>query len=98
MGIGVRRSDMEIIREILQTNGTGITELRYGANLSYTQIQRYLAFMKNSELISLSKNNANSDCFETTSKGRRVLKMLDELIAVLGYSALSEVEPNESKK
>ena len=95
MGIGVRRSDMEIIREILQMDGTGITLLRYGANLSYPQIQRYLAFLENSRLINVNRNSAHIAGFKTTGKGRRTLNLLDKLISILGYSTLAEVEPKE---
>ena len=95
MGIGVRRSDMEIIRQILVMDGTGITPLRYGANLSYAQIQRYFAFLEDSRLISVNRVNANIAGFETTGKGRRALTLLDELISILGYRNLAEVELNE---
>ena len=95
MGIGVRRSDMEIIRQILQMDGTGITPLRYRANLSYAQIQRYFAFLENSRLINVNRVNATIAGFKTTGKGKRALNLLDELISLLGYRILAQVEPNE---
>ena len=86
---------MEIMREILQMDGTGITPLRDRANLSYVQIQRYLAFLESSRLIRVKRTSDNFAGFETTGKGRRVLKLLDELISILGYGRLDEVGAKE---
>ena len=47
--MGRRRSNIEIIGEMLRLgeNGAGKTELMYGVNMSYTQIQKYLSFLIN---------------------------------------------------
>ncbi|MBM4433417.1 MAG: hypothetical protein FJ025_05395, partial [Chloroflexi bacterium] len=44
MKVNQRRSNIEIIAEMLKVgeNGAGKTKIMYNANLSYTQIQKYL--------------------------------------------------------
>ena len=91
MGIGVRRSDVEIIREILSTNGAGITHLRYSANLSHKQLKRYLVFLERSGIIVLERQGSQIAGFTTTDKGRAALNLLEDLISVLGYRLLPEV-------
>ncbi len=46
MPVGLWRTDLEIITDILKTDRGGPTQLRYNANLSYPQFQRYLAFLE----------------------------------------------------
>ena len=44
-----RRSNIEIIADMLRVgeNGAGKTEIMYSANMSYSQIQRYLDYLVN---------------------------------------------------
>jgi len=91
MGIGVRRSDVEITREILCTEGEGLTRLRYAANLSYPQLMRYLVSLEGSGIVVLERRGSQIAGFKTTERGRAVLKLLEELISALGYESLQEV-------
>ena len=92
MGIGVRRSDVEIIREILSTDGGGLTHLRNAANLSYAQLNRYLVFLETSGIIILERRGSQIAGFKTTKRGRSTLKLLEQLIPALGYKLLPEFE------
>ena len=91
MGIGVRRSDVEIIREILSTSGGGITQLRYSANLNYKQLVRYLVFLERSGNIVLERQDSQIAGFTTTEKGRAALNLLEHLLSVLGFESLQRV-------
>ena len=47
MRVNRRRSDIEIIADMLKVgeNGAGKTEIMYSANMSYAQIQKYLGYL-----------------------------------------------------
>ena len=94
MGIGVRRSDVEIIREILRTDGGALSDLRYAVSLSYAQVKRYVVSLERSGNIVLEHRGSRIAGFKTTERGRAALKLLEELIPVLGYEPLPELEEN----
>ena len=87
MGVGVRRSDVEIIRDILRMENGGIAPVRYTANLSYIQLKRYLAFLEETGLIILVRQGPQITGFTITLKGRRTLDLLDTLVVTLGYGS-----------
>ncbi len=90
MPVGLRRSDLEIIRDILKTDPGGPTQLRYNANLSYPQLQRYLAFLEQSNLVDMERQGPQVINVQVTDKGRRVLRLLDGLFLTLGFDSLTE--------
>ena len=47
MRVNRRRSNIEIIADMLKVgeNGAGKTEIMYSANMSYSQIQKYLGYL-----------------------------------------------------
>ena len=94
MHIGDRRSNMEIIRQILRTDGGGLAHLRNAAYLSSTQVIRYLEFLERSGVVVLERRGSQIAGFKTTELGRAVLKLLEELIPALGYESLPEVSVN----
>ncbi len=89
MAVGTRRSDVEIIGDILRSESQGATQLRYSVNLSYPQLQRYLAFLEQSHLVTLERRSTQVISFKVTEKGRRVLRLLDRLFSNLGFNALA---------
>ncbi len=89
MPVGTRRSDMEIIRDILSADLARTTELRYSVNLSYPQLQKYLGFLEQSELIQVKKQGRRSSRLAVTEKGRGALERLNQLFQILG------LEPSE---
>lgn len=66
-----RRSNIEIIADMLRIgeNGAGKTELMYSANMSYAQIQRYLAFLLSHEFINRVKVGNPVVTYHVTEKG-----------------------------
>ena len=92
MGIGVRRSDVEIIREILSAEDSGLTHVRYSVNLNYKQLTRYLVFLEESGIIVLERRGSQVAGFKKTKRGKVELKLLDELIQMLGYKLPPEIE------
>ena len=55
--VNVRRSEFEIISDILtlSRNGAKKTELIYQGNLSYTQVQKYLPFLIERQILEVAK-------------------------------------------
>jgi len=88
-----RRSEIEIIGEILQLsrNGARKTEILYQGNLSYTQLQNYLAFLLDKDVLetkTISKpvkngNNGISKIYETTDKGLAFLEDIDKVLSYI---------------
>jgi predicted transcriptional regulator len=83
--MGRRRSNIEIIGEMLQLgeNGAGKTKLMYGANMSYTQIQKYLGFLiKHGFIDKLTIGNPGMT-YLVTEKGKSLLASIDSVLGVL---------------
>ena len=80
--IGSRRSAPEIVAEILGmclNDAIGKTAIMYRCNLSFEQLQRYLAFLQAQCL--LEKNEAGLFCI--TPRGQDVLLQVQELVGLL---------------
>lgn len=87
MSIGRRRSELEIIRDILRMDGGRTTALRYAVNLSHSQMQKYLAFMERSSLISLERQGSRAWMYRVTEKGHEALAEMERLFLLLGIEA-----------
>jgi len=86
MKINRRRSNIEIIAEMLKVgeNGAGKTRIMYNANLSYTQIQKYLGFLVGEGFIDKMKMGNPSVTYLVTEKGLKLLESINSLIKILG--------------
>jgi len=80
-----RRSNIQIMRDMLKIgeNGAGKTKLMYSANMSYTQIQKYLAFLVSHGLIDKVEVGNPSVTYHVTGKGLGLLKSIDTVLEVL---------------
>jgi predicted transcriptional regulator len=90
MSAGVRRSEIEIIREILRMGAGKTTALRYAVNLSHAQMQKYLAFLERSGLIRLERQGSRALTFQNTDKGWLALEHLERLFKIMGLDSWSE--------
>ena len=74
-----RRSELDIVHDILKVSRRGArkTSIMYKANLSFTQLERYLKLLEERGLI------RNSDAYYTTEKGRRFLESYGEMKKML---------------
>lgn len=80
-----RRSEMEIIAEILtlSMNGSKTTELLYQGNLSYTQLKNYLPYLLEKNILEqgITVNNGNtSKLYKVTDKGLNLLKDIKKVL------------------
>ena len=79
MQVGSRRSELDIVQEILKMASGTTAHLRSNANLSHSQMMRYLRFLEGSGLVHLDRNGNRTLHFQVTAKGRQVLNELELL-------------------
>jgi predicted transcriptional regulator len=82
-----RRSNVEIIADMLRTgeNGAGKTEIMYSANMSYSQIQKYLAFLLTHGFITKVVVGNPIATYHVTDKGLGLLRNIDSIMEVLEF-------------
>ena len=87
MAINHRRSNIEIIADMLKVgeNGAGKTEIMYSANMSYSQIQKYLAFLLSHGFINKVVVGNPVVTYQVTDKGLGLLRNIDSIMEVLGF-------------
>ncbi|HUT68112.1 MAG TPA: winged helix-turn-helix domain-containing protein [Dehalococcoidales bacterium] len=89
--VGRRRSNIQIIADMLRVgeNGAGKTEIMYTANMSYSQIQKYLDYLVNQGFINKVNMDNTMVAYQVTDSGLKLLKAIDTLMEML-ESANSE--------
>ncbi|PIU56717.1 MAG: hypothetical protein COS87_01305 [Chloroflexi bacterium CG07_land_8_20_14_0_80_45_17] len=87
MTMNRRRSNIEIIADMLKVgeNGAGKTEIMYSANMSYSQIQKYLGFLLSHGFINKVEVGNPVVTYRVTDKGLGLLKNIDGIMEVLGF-------------
>jgi predicted transcriptional regulator len=80
-----RRSNIEIIADMLRVgeNGAGKTEIMYSANMSYSQIQRYLDYLVNQGFVNKVDMDNTMVAYQVTDSGFKLLKAIDTLMELL---------------
>jgi predicted transcriptional regulator len=88
MKINQRRSNIEIIAEMLKVgeNGAGKTKIMYNANLSYAQIQKYLGFLMGQGFINKMEMGNPSVTYQITESGLRLLESINNLMEMLNLN------------
>ena len=86
MRVNRRRSDIEIIADMLKIgeNGAGKTKIMYNANMSYSQIQKYLGFLMGQGFIDKMKMGNPSVTYQVTDSGLKLLQLISSLKEMLG--------------
>ena len=80
-----RRSSIEVIADILRLGEAGKTEIMYSANMSFRQLQKYLSFMLELELINKVEVGNPIVTYRVTKKGLRLLRNIDSMLEVLEF-------------
>jgi len=85
VSVGQRRSNIEIIADMLRVgeNGAGKTEIMYTANMSYSQIQKYLDYLVNQGFINKVNMDNTMVAYKVTDSGLKLLKAIDTLMEML---------------
>lgn len=86
MRVNRRRSDIEIIADMLKVgeNGAGKTEIMYSANMSYSQIQKYLGYLMAQGFIDKMKMGNPSVTYQVTESGLKLLQLISSVKEMLG--------------
>ena len=86
VAVSRRRSNIEIIADMLRVgeNGAGKTEIMYSANMSYSQIQKYLDYLVNQGFVNKVDMDNTMVAYQVTDSGLRLLKAIDTLMEMLG--------------
>jgi predicted transcriptional regulator len=84
--VGKRRSNIEIIADMLRVgeNGAGKTEIMYTANMSFSQIQRYLGYLVDQGFVNRVEMDKTVAAYQVTDTGLKLLKAIDTLMDMLG--------------
>ena len=78
-----RRSNIEIIADILRLGQAGKTEIMYGANMSYCQLQKYIDLLMERGFIDRVHPENATATYRTTEKGHTLLKLIESVLAML---------------
>jgi len=78
-----RRSNIEVIADMLRLGEAGKTEIMYSANMSYAQLQKYLKFLLQLGLIDKVTVGNPIVTYRVTRKGLRLLKSIDSILEML---------------
>jgi len=83
MKLNSRRSNLEIIADMLRLGEAGKTEIMYSANMSYFQLQKYLNFLLQLKLIDKVTVGNPIVTYRVTRKGLRLLRNIDNITHML---------------
>ena len=78
-----RRSNIEVIADMLRLGEAGKTEIMYSANMSYFQLQKYLKFLLQLQLIDKVTVGNPAVTYRITKKGLRLLRSIDSILEIL---------------
>jgi len=78
-----RRSNIEVIADMLRLGEAGKTEIMYSANMSYRQLQKYLHLLLQLELITKVTVGNPIVTYRVTKKGLRLLRNIDTIMEML---------------
>lgn len=81
-----RRSNIQVIADILRLGEAGKTEIMYSANMSYFQLQKYLSFLLQLKLIDKVTVGNPIVTYRVTKKGLRLLRNIDTILEMLELS------------
>ena len=86
--VGQRRSNIEIIADMLRVgeSGAGKTEIMYSANMSYSQIQKYLGYLTAQGFIDKMKMGNPSVTYQVTDSGLKLLQLISSIKEMLGLN------------
>lgn len=86
--VNSRRSEFDIINEMLNMAKGGVkkTELIYKGNLSYFQLQKYLSYLLDKDILEEKKiknGNKLNKMYYTTEKGKDLLISIENMLSYL---------------
>lgn len=86
-----RRSNIEIIADMLRLGEAGKTEMMYSVNMSYFQLTKYLNFLLERGLVDKIAVGNPSVTYRVTNKGLKLLRSIDGVLEMMDFK-----EPEEA--
>ncbi len=74
-----RRSNIEIIADILRLGHTKKTDIMYGCDLCFSQAQRYLPFLLEKGLLKEDARVKGRRTYQPTAEGKRLLVHIERV-------------------
>ncbi|MFC1925750.1 winged helix-turn-helix domain-containing protein [Chloroflexota bacterium] len=78
-----RRSNIEVIADILRLGQAGKTEIMYSANMSYRQLQKYLEFLVQHGFVDVMEVGNPITVYKVNERGLRLLNSIENLLEIL---------------
>ena len=78
-----RRSSIEVMADILRLGKAGKTEIMYSANMSYSQLQRYLGYLTERGFIDKTKVGSPITQYRVNNRGLSLLAKIESLLEML---------------
>jgi predicted transcriptional regulator len=78
-----RRSNIEVMADILRMGKAGKTEIMYGANMSYRQLQRYLDYLTERGFIDKTVVGNPVTQYRVNKRGFKLLENIESLLHML---------------
>ncbi len=90
MPLNTRRSDINIIAEILRLGEANKTKIMYDVNMSHQQLEKYLDFLVGKGLLEKEQSKRNpGGLFRITPKGKQLLRSIEGTLELLGEEPIS---------
>ena len=82
-----KRSESVIIHTILNETREGVkkTRLMYNAKMSNTQLDRYLEWLLEQEIVEKRTENGSNILYYSTEKGEKLAEMLHKIVPILNH-------------
>lgn len=80
-----RRSNIEIIADILRMGRASKTQIMYRAAMSYSQLQKYLEYLLDRSFLKLERGGYPGGTYHVTEKGRELLESIEKIEEVLSF-------------
>lgn len=79
MAVDTRRSNIEIIADILRLGHTKKTDIMYGCDLCFSQAQRYLPFLLDKGLLKEDAHIKGRRTYQPTIEGKKLLVHIERV-------------------
>jgi predicted transcriptional regulator len=86
MQISHRRSNLEIISDILRLKQASKTKIMYSSNMSYTQLEKYLQLLLERGFLQCTVKPNPGVIYHVTEKGEKLLKGIESVLELLDKS------------
>ena len=81
-----RRSNLEVMADILRLGEAGKTEIMYSANMSYRQLQKYLEFLVEDGFLDKTIVPNPGVKYKVTDRGIGLLASIDVVLGILDHT------------